>query len=449
MYNFEVHKPNIQTMEKYLKDQESRRSQEKGPDITWWDFPQGLSIVRILPPWDPTGRIALAVHSHRIPFQGTRMRFTKYNWVCLNATFGKPCGICEGLAEMQAAGVNTDEWGPWHKRFYSNAIIIHDPVYHAEISAGKNPQEAAGLPPGTHVILKKPKTVYDWIVSQITNPMIGDITDLQSGIDVYVTREGVDLGTKYTPTLSPNGRQPVPQEYLNNIKALHNLDEIFSQGFDQELIEELITHLKKSSGLIIGGGIASTHAAMGGYAAPGVPTVPPGVPGAVTPASPVGAPVPPTPPTPPAPPAAPEPQKHIDAAGNEYHLINNQWVLVKPVAPQPPAPPAPPAAAPTPPAAPSVPTPPPTPAAPSVPPTPPVPPAAPSAAPAAAPPTPPSAPTNPPMVSTAPPAGAPPSAPADGGSIGRPQCFGRHNAADVNCVVCPHELDCSAVSGGN
>lgn len=38
-------------------------------------------------------------------------------------------------------------------------------------------------------------------------------------------------------------------------------------------------------------------------------------------------------------PAQPTPQVHVDAAGNQYHLINNQWVLVQP-APSAPAQPA-------------------------------------------------------------------------------------------------------------
>lgn len=415
--NFQVHKPDLGQMEQYLKDQENKKGgggNNDGPKITWWDFPAGLSVLRIMPPWDPTGRVALPVHTHRIEFQGSQMKYKKYNWTCVNATFGKQCKICDGLAEIQAQGVDTDNWGPWSKKYYFNALIIHDPIYHKQVTQeGKKPEDVPAVAPGTHVLVKAPKTVYDWIVAQITNPMVGDITDIQNGIDIYVTKEGSGLDTKYRPTLSPNGRQPVPQEYLDKIEGLYNPDEIFGEGFDDALVDELVSHLKKTAGVFSGGGIANTHAAMGGYTAP--PTPPAAGFGSQNPPAPPSAPTPPAPPVPPSaptpPPAPPAPQEHVDAQGNRYLLINNEWVL-QPKEQVPPAPPAPPSA-------------------------PPVPPAPPSA------PVPPSAPT----VPTAPPAGAPPSAPSDAGDTGKPKCFGQHNPADVNCVVCPFEMDCSQKSG--
>lgn len=42
------------------------------------------------------------------------------------------------------------------------------------------------------------------------------------------------------------------------------------------------------------------------------------------------------------PPPTQAPMEHVDAAGNKYHLINNQWVLVQPAMPTPPPPVAPP-----------------------------------------------------------------------------------------------------------
>lgn len=47
---------------------------------------------------------------------------------------------------------------------------------------------------------------------------------------------------------------------------------------------------------------------------------------------------PPPPPSAPTPPPQPAPQTHTDQAGNLYHLINNQWQLVRPAAPAPAAP---------------------------------------------------------------------------------------------------------------
>lgn len=248
---FESHQPNIENMQQYLK-QESEKGGE-GPN--WWSIPAGMSSVRILPPWDPTGRVALPVHMHPIEYKGEGMSYTKYNWTCVNKTFNKPCPICEGLANMSAAGVDTSNWEASRRQFYFNAIVMHDPTYD---NKGK------GTAPGTHVLMKAPKTFYDWVIAQITNPMIGDITSVTNGIDIYVTKEGTGLGTTYNMTLSPNGRTAIPQEYLDKITDLYNLDDIFSAGFDQKQIDELVDHLKKSAG-VMSNAVNGMQQQMAGY----------------------------------------------------------------------------------------------------------------------------------------------------------------------------------------
>lgn len=248
---FESYQPNLDSMQSYLSQQES-----KGDGPNWWSIPSGMSSIRILPPWDPTGRVALPVFMHPIEFKGEGMSYTKYNWTCVNKTFNKPCPICEGLAGMAASGVDISNWEANRRQFYFNAIVMHDPTY--------DPNKKTGTAPGTHVLLKAPKTFYDWIISQITNPMIGDITSITNGIDVYVTKEGKGLGTTYNMTLSPNGRTPVPQEYLDKIKDLYNLDDIFSAGFDQKQIDELVNSLKKSAG-VMSNSIPNTANQMAGY----------------------------------------------------------------------------------------------------------------------------------------------------------------------------------------
>lgn len=239
-----TYKPNVENMTEYLKNNTYQNSD--GP--TWYNIPSGMCSVRILPPWDPTGRIALPVYSHRIEFQGSKMKFKKYSWTCVDRTFGKPCKICENLANLKAAGVDTSEYDPNSRTFYCNVIVMYDPIYQADLQKGKTPDQCAGTAPGTMAIMKLPKTIYDWVISQITNPMVGDITSVENGIDIYITKEGSGLGTSYTATLSPNGRTCIPQEYLDKIEEPYNLDEIFSTGFDDEIINELSDTLKKSAG---------------------------------------------------------------------------------------------------------------------------------------------------------------------------------------------------------
>lgn len=260
---FNQYQPNIENLHQYMQQENERQQSGDGPN--WWSFPPGMSVIRILPPWDPTGRIALPVFMHPIEFQGKGMSYKKYNWTCVNKTFNKPCPICEGLAGLAASGIDISNWEANRRQFYFNAIVMHDPTFD---------QKGKGTAPGTHVLLKAPKTFYDWVIAQITNTMIGDITSISNGIDVYVTKEGTGLGTSYNMTLSPNGRTAVPQEYLDKIKDLYILDDIFSAGFDQEQINELVDHLRRSAGAF-NNAIPNVQQQMAGYQQPINPTVPP------------------------------------------------------------------------------------------------------------------------------------------------------------------------------
>lgn len=241
-------KPNLDQMQEYLNGNNQNNGQSRSTQ--WWTIPKGMSSIRILPPWDPTGRIALPVYMHPIEYQGEGMKYKKYKWTCVNKTFGKPCKICEGIYALKESGVDIEKWEASRREFYMNVIVMYDPVHDADIKRGKSPQEAGGVAPGTMVIMRTPKTIYDWVVSQITNPMIGDITNVENGIDVYVEKKGEGLGTAYTATLSPNGRTPIPAEYLEKIEEIYNLDEIFSTGFDEDQINKLVNHLRQSAGYV-------------------------------------------------------------------------------------------------------------------------------------------------------------------------------------------------------
>lgn len=253
-----VYQPNVESMQSYLKDNASTYDGTR-----WYNIPAGMCSIRILPPWDPTGRVALPVYSHRIEYQGKGMKFKKYSWTCVDRTFGKPCKICESLNQLKSVGVDVSEYEPNSRTFYVNAIVMYDPEFDRDSKMGKSPDQCGGAAPGTHVVMRLPKTLYDWLVAQITNPMVGDITSITNGIDVYVTKEGSGLGTSYSATLSPNGRTAIPKEYLDKIESLYNLDDIFSTGFEDDVVEELSNHLKRSSNML-GSGISNMSAQMSG-----------------------------------------------------------------------------------------------------------------------------------------------------------------------------------------
>lgn len=371
---FQYHQPNLENMQQYL----NQENEQRGDGPNWWSIPSGMSSVRILPPWDPSGRVALPVFMHPIEYKGEGMSFTKYNWTCVNRTFSKPCPICDGLAGLSAAGVDISNWEANRRQYYFNAIIMHDPTYD---------QKGNGVAPGTHVLMKAPKTFYDWLIAQITNPMIGDITRVDNGIDVYVTKEGTGLGTTYNMTLSPNGRTPIPQEYLEKITNLYDLDSVFSAGFDQKQIDDLVNHLKKSAG-VMSNAVGNAVNQMAGYTqAPNIPAAPAGMHFTY---------------------GAPQQSTGFPAATNPYMTGTPNTMGAFPANQfnQPVAPMGAPAASPFSQNAPTM------PAAPAV-----------------------------PQVA---PTMAQPTAPKDN----MPKCYGQYDAGNVNCVVCPVEMDCAKSKNG-
>lgn len=204
--------------------------------INWFVIPKGTSVVRILPPWSQKGLIALPVISHRIEYNNPE-GFTRWNWNCNKETFGTPCKICEGLEKLKAVGVNTEPFMEKGRVYYANAIIVTDPGYNG----------TQGYAPGTHVLIRLPWTVYSWIINQVTNPLIGDITSIEKGISIFITKEGSGLKTTYSCTLSPNGREPIDPAILDKIDDLYNLDDIFKTDFSDEDLNGLLSSIQNAT----------------------------------------------------------------------------------------------------------------------------------------------------------------------------------------------------------
>lgn len=378
---------NLDALSKHLQDNERRQ----GDDITWWTIPRGTSSIRILPPWDATGSIALQVFQHRIEYKDDSMSYTKYNWTCSEKSFGVSCPICQALQEMASVGINVAEYEANRRVFYVNLMVMYDVEYENAVRSGKKPE--GGLPMGSIAVSRIPKTIYDWVVTQITNPLIGNLTDLETGIDLYVTKEGQGLGTSYSVTTSPNGRSPVPKEFIEG-KSLYDLTQIFSQGHDEKLLSGMLHKIKSSATYM-----------------QGITQVPPQIPNYANPTQ-YTAPNPmmnqaPTP-------MAPPPQF---AVPNPVHTTP---------APIPPAP-----------------------VVTSAPPQPVAPPPEMQAAPVTqAPPQQIQMPLVPTSAAVAPPlvAPAPPQTLQQAHDANHPKCFGNYNPADVTCVVCPSEIECTKVS---
>lgn len=131
-------------------------------------------------------------------------------YICIEKTYGKPCEICDAIKKSIAVSTSdsmTKRLKDAHaaQRYLMNVLHI----------TGGEPTKPQVLEVGTGA--------FEAICNLIGE--YGDITDLQEGIDVIITRTGAGLDTKYTvmPAAKSN---PVPVSIMS---SLTNLDEFVSQ----------------------------------------------------------------------------------------------------------------------------------------------------------------------------------------------------------------------------
>lgn len=131
-------------------------------------------------------------------------------YLCVEKTYGKPCEVCESV--KKALSVSHDD-----------AMTKRLKEAGASQRYLMNVLHLTGTEPGKPQILELGQTAFEAICGLFSE--YGDITDLNEGVDVIITRTGAGLDTKYTvmPAAKSN---PVPASILGQ---LANLDEFVAQ----------------------------------------------------------------------------------------------------------------------------------------------------------------------------------------------------------------------------
>lgn len=161
-----------------LKEQSKRTG--GGDKAHYIEFPQGDTRVRILPGHPNMDAFFTEVYFHtkQIRKDSTKVR-------CLNNgdIDGDECPVCEEIKQYQGSR-DKDDKKIWQEqrpknRFFMNAIDRSDPE-----------QEVKILACGTMVMTQ--------LLSFVTDPEYGDITDPEAGLDMVINRTGEKLDTEYT-----------------------------------------------------------------------------------------------------------------------------------------------------------------------------------------------------------------------------------------------------------
>lgn len=172
----------------------------------------GKSKFRILPGWregDPT--FFQDFGQHFVKNQKDELQAV---YMCVDKTYGQPCPICQSIEQGIMRSTDDDITKALKESKSSSRVLF-------------NALHLDGDDANTPIILDLSPTTAEKVLGLMEE--YGNITDLDEGVDIIITRSGKGLNTEYTVMPAPKSA-PVDKAVLKN---LHNLDEYVKQEFDQ------------------------------------------------------------------------------------------------------------------------------------------------------------------------------------------------------------------------
>ncbi len=146
----------------------------KGNGNNFWKLKEGNHVVRILPTED--GDPFKSFHFHYGVSQG--------GILCPKANFGEACPICDFVAKLFSE--KDDESREMAKKLMKKQRFSSPVLVRGEEKEGAK-------------IWSYSKTVYEFLISAVLNPDYGDITDLETGVDIEIVY-GKKAGKKFPDT---------------------------------------------------------------------------------------------------------------------------------------------------------------------------------------------------------------------------------------------------------
>lgn len=205
----------------------------KGADEAFWhDF--GKHFVK-----DATGKLA-------------------ESYICTKKTFGTPCAICDAVADAKSK--NLPE---------ALAKLVGDSAAGGRVLVNAINPNHPKEPHKVH-IYELPSTVFSQIIDSATQYMQMGVELIgPAGRDLYITRTGKGMNTKYSITIAPVST-PIPEIKPADI---HNLDEFVSQESSEQRARTLsafnaLLGSPVPAGLSLGGAAGLPAGLLAGSTAP-------------------------------------------------------------------------------------------------------------------------------------------------------------------------------------
>jgi hypothetical protein len=198
---------------------EAEKAKRSGGDFEFYEWIMGDNDLRLGPPYNSKGLLFLPVITH------FELPPDKQVYRCLSTWNLESCSFCRVIEELFEEIPDIDLGRQLGSLNHYGNIIDRN---------GDSVWQPCRFTP----------KIYNWVMTQIDNPKIGDITDPDDGFDLTIKKakkRGKKGGTfiEYTPGLIPN-KIPLDDDgdYIDTLlENLPNLENVFPEPPDEELKE--------------------------------------------------------------------------------------------------------------------------------------------------------------------------------------------------------------------
>lgn len=146
-------------------------------------------------------------------------------YVCVEKTYGKSCSICEMIREGIDVAKTDEQKGLLASARANGRVLVNALMLETD--------------PSTPVILELTPTTYDKVIDIILqgtdeDPNFNNVTDVDNGIDLIITRSGTGINTEYSVQPALKGSKEVPKSILED---LINLDQFVAQEQEAAMLK--------------------------------------------------------------------------------------------------------------------------------------------------------------------------------------------------------------------
>lgn len=212
------------SLKELMAAKKQQLAERSGNRVNTVSPPPGSSRWRIMPSWRG-GKDPQFFHEFGQHFIKDANGKTAAVYVCVENTYGKPCAVCDAVRDVINTATDDATKDLASKARSGLRIIVN------AVQVDKDPK--------VPVILSLPQGLFQKIIDiyeQNADPDDDNyniLTDVESGVDIIITRTGTGLKTEYNVQPALKGSKPVTQDVLDKIT---NLDQYVAQEQEAGLL---------------------------------------------------------------------------------------------------------------------------------------------------------------------------------------------------------------------